>query len=176
MTTRTDSDERVWANPYVAGVLLGIVLFLAYFITGNGLGASGGIQRFVAWIADAVSPEHVDQNAYLARYAGGDTNPFSSYIIPMLIGVPIGAFVSAWRSKRLSATTGKGPNISVRGRWLLALVGGLLMGFGARLARGCTSGIALSGGAVLSVGAWAFMIAFFAGGYAFAYFVRREWN
>jgi hypothetical protein len=176
MATSTDRTERVWSNPYVAGVLLGVVLFLAYFVTGRGLGASGGIQRVVAWLTDTVAPEHVDQNAYLASYAGGDTNPFRSYIIPMLIGVPIGAFFSAWRAKRLLVTTGKGPNISVRSRWLLAIGGGVLMGFGARLARGCTSGIALSGGAVLSVGAWAFMVAFFVGGYALAHFVRRAWN
>ncbi len=50
------------------------------------------------------------------------------------------------------------------------------MGYGARLARGCTSGQALSGGAVLSVGSWAFMFAVFAGGYALAYFVRKAWT
>ena len=50
------------------------------------------------------------------------------------------------------------------------------MGYGARMARGCTSGQALSGGAVLSVGSWAFMFAVFGGGYALAYFVRRLWN
>jgi hypothetical protein len=50
------------------------------------------------------------------------------------------------------------------------------MGYGARLARGCTSGQALSGGAVLSAGSWAFMLAVFAGAYALAYFVRKLWN
>jgi hypothetical protein len=94
----------------------------------------------------------------------------------MIVGVPLGAFVSAWRSKRLAAVTGRGPNISTRRRWMFALAGGVFMGFGARLARGCTSGLALSGGAVLSVGAWAFMLAFFAGGYALAYIVRKTWN
>jgi hypothetical protein len=49
------------------------------------------------------------------------------------------------------------------------------MGVAARFARGCTSGQALSGGALLSVGSWAFMMMVFAGGYAMAYFVRKEW-
>ncbi|MGM0669948.1 MAG: YeeE/YedE thiosulfate transporter family protein, partial [Gemmatimonadota bacterium] len=70
----------------------------------------------------------------------------------------------------------KGPRISVRTRWIMALLGGIFMGYGARLARGCTSGQALSGGAVLSVGSWAFMLAVFAGAYALAYFVRRLWT
>ena len=49
-------------------------------------------------------------------------------------------------------------------------------GFGARLARGCTSGQALSGGALLSVGAFVFMFAVFGGAYGLAYFLRKEWN
>jgi uncharacterized membrane protein YedE/YeeE len=50
------------------------------------------------------------------------------------------------------------------------------MGIGAKLARGCTSGQALTGGALLSVGSWAFMLSVFAGGYAVAYFFRRQWT
>ena len=59
---------------------------------------------------------------------------------------------------------------------VFAFIGGSLMGFGAKLARGCTSGQGLTGGALLSVGGWAFMMAVFAGAYAFAYFVRRQWT
>ena len=61
-------------------------------------------------------------------------------------------------------------------RLAFAFAGGALMGMAARAARGCTSGQALSGGAVLSVGAWVFMMAVFAGGYAFAWFMRRQWR
>ncbi len=50
------------------------------------------------------------------------------------------------------------------------------MGVGAKLARGCTSGQALSGGALLNVGSWAFMMMVFAGAYAIAWFVRRQWT
>jgi uncharacterized membrane protein YedE/YeeE len=50
------------------------------------------------------------------------------------------------------------------------------MGLGAVLARGCTSGQALTGGALLSVGSWVFMIAAFAGGYFGAPLLRRVWR
>ena len=70
----------------------------------------------------------------------------------------------------------KGPRVSNKKRLILAFVGGSLMGYGAKLARGCTSGQGLTGGALLSVGGWAFMLAVFAGAYAFAYFVRRQWT
>ena len=55
------------------------------------------------------------------------------------------------------------------------IIGGILIGFAARLARGCTSGLALVGGAELAVGSWTFMLCVFAGGYAAAYFVRKQW-
>jgi hypothetical protein len=76
---------------------------------------------------------------------------------------------------RFKVTVEKGPRISTRGRLLYALAGGTLMGWAASLARGCTSGQALSGGATLAVGSWVFMMMLFAGGYAFAYVVRRQW-
>ncbi|MBF8296300.1 MAG: putative transporter component, partial [Bacteroidetes bacterium] len=55
-------------------------------------------------------------------------------------------------------------------------IGGGLMGIGAKLARGCTSGQALTGGALFNVGSWAFMMMVFGGAYAAAYFVRRQWQ
>jgi uncharacterized membrane protein YedE/YeeE len=88
----------------------------------------------------------------------------------------IGGFVSGWRNGRVKWETNKGPQVTNKQRWLFAFLGGAFMGFGARLARGCTSGQALSGGAVLSVGSWAFMFAVFGGAYALAYFVKKLWN
>jgi hypothetical protein len=79
-------------------------------------------------------------------------------------------------NRRLKVEIRKGPRVSVRARLGLAFLGGAIMGYGALLARGCTSGQALSGGAVLSVGSWAFAMAVFAGGYAVAWFVRKLWN
>jgi uncharacterized protein len=168
-------ETKPYVNPYTGGILLGFVLFLAFFLTGNGLGASGGLNRFVVFFQDLIAPEHVDRVSYLLSMAGGDTNPLDNWIVPMIFGVLLGGFVSGWRNGRLKAETGKGPHITVRTRWLMAFVGGSFMGFGARFARGCTSGQALSGGAVLSVGSWAFMFAVFAGAYALAYFVRKLW-
>ena len=77
---------------------------------------------------------------------------------------------------RLKKSVEKGPAISTRNRLLLAFAGGTAMGFAARIARGCTSGQALSGGSLLSRGSWAFMLSVFAGGYLMAWFVRRQWQ
>ncbi|MDX1436872.1 MAG: YeeE/YedE thiosulfate transporter family protein [Anaerolineales bacterium] len=171
-----DRPEKPYINPYLAGALLGLVLFSAFFLTGNGLGASGGLNRILVYFQDLIAPEHVDRTGYLLNMAGGDMNPLDSWVVFVTIGVVIGGFVSGWYHGRLKVETQRGPRITPRTRWLFAFAGGSLMGFGARFARGCTSGQALSGGAVLSVGSWAFMLAVFAGGYALAYFVRRLWT
>ena len=105
----------------------------------------------------------------------GTTNPFKSWLVFEVLGLVIGGFISGAIAGRNKIMVEKGPRISNKGRFLFAFIGGALMGYGAKLARGCTSGQALSGGAVLSVGGWAFMAAVFAGAYAFAYFLRRQW-
>jgi hypothetical protein len=173
---RVSPAAKPYANPYAAGILLGVVLFLAFLLTGNGLGASGGLNRLVVYVEDKIAPDHVDQTVYLLDMAGGASNPLDNWVVFMVAGTIVGGLTSGWWHNRLKLETNKGPRITVQQRWMLAFIGGAIMGYGARLARGCTSGQALSGGAVLSVGSWAFMFAVFAGGYALAYFVRRAWN
>jgi len=174
--TKTKRAARAYINPYLAGILLGVVLFLAFFLTGNGLGASGGLNRLLVFVENFIAPEHIDRVPYLIDMAGGDRNPLDSWIVVLTIGTILGGFISGMFNHRVKWETVKGPHITSRTRWLMAFIGGGFMGYGARFARGCTSGQALSGGAVLSVGSWAFMLAVFAGAYALAYFVRRLWN
>jgi uncharacterized membrane protein YedE/YeeE len=144
-------------------------------VTSHGLGASGGVNRIAVAVEDLVIPEHVDRTPYIARYAGGDRDPLQHWIVLEVIGVMLGGFASGMLRGRVKLQTFRGPQISNRTRWVFAFAGGVLMGYGARLARGCTSGQALSGGAVMSVGSWTFMFALFAGGYAVAWFARRLW-
>lgn len=181
MTTLTKKTifkrpEKPYVHPYFGGVVLGVVLFLAFFLTGNGLGSSGATARIDAAIVDAISPYHVDNNSYLLKMAGGDKNPFDDWIVPVFVGALLGGFSSGFFNGRLKLTTTRGPQISDRTRWLMAFLGGVLFLYGARLARGCTSGQALSGGATLSAGSWAVMFAIFGGAYGLAYFVRKLWN
>ena len=67
--------EKPYVHPYFGGVMLGIVLFLAFLLTGNGLGSSGGTSRIVTFVEDQIAPAHVDQTPYLLKMAGGDKNP-----------------------------------------------------------------------------------------------------
>lgn len=169
-------EARSYFNPYIGGVFLGLVLFLSYMLTGSGLGASGGVARYVAFLEDLVAPEHTDQVPSHIAMAGGDRNPLDNWIIFVTVGALVGGFVSGTINGRTKWETNKGPNISNRTRWAFAFLGGMFFVYGARLARGCTSGQALSGGATLATGSWLVMFAIFGGAYALAYFVRRLWN
>jgi uncharacterized membrane protein YedE/YeeE len=161
-------------NPYLAGVGLGLTLLLAFATLGAGLGASGAIARAAASGAHVVAPEAVEQNGYLGGWFSG-TAPLSHYLVYMAVGVLIGGFLSARLARRTRFDVERGPRASVRLRLVLALAGGLLVGFASRLAGGCTSGQALTGGALLLDGSWAFMFSIFAGAFGAAWFVRKEW-
>ena len=171
-----DRTPKPFVHPYFGGMVLGIVLFLALFLTGNGLGSSGATSRFVTAVQDTISPEHVDRTPYLLKMAGGDKNPLDDWIVPVYIGALLGGLVSGMFGRRVKLGTTKGPNMSDRTRWLMSFAGGILFLYGARLARGCTSGQALTGGTTLSAGSWVVMFAIFGGAYGLAYFVRKLWN
>ena len=161
--------------PYVAGTGLGLTLLAAFIVMGQGLGASGGFTRYLVSLIAAVAPGYAVGNPYWSNYYQPGESPLMDFLVFELIGAAFGGFVSGWLSGRLRLDVDKGPRISRRTRYALALGGGILTGLGARLARGCTSGLALSGGAVLSAGAFVFMMAVFAAGFAGAYFMRRYW-
>lgn len=166
--------QKYWP-PYLAGLGLGIVLLLSYLIAGQGLGSSGAFARLEYFIFHLFAPETVEANPVMGRYFSGGANPLNNYLVFLVLGVFTGGFISGILAKRLRKAVDKGPRISVKSRFMFAFIGGTMMGFAARMARGCTSGQALSGGATLALGSWAFMMCVFAGGFGAAYFIRRQW-
>jgi uncharacterized membrane protein YedE/YeeE len=175
--TVVEHQPQPFWNPYVSGIGLGLVLLAAFVIMGRGLGASGAFSSLVSVGMHAIAPEHTTANGFFAEYLGdGTRHPLKEWLVFEVVGVIVGGFFSGLLAHRVKGTVEKGPRISTGKRLLLAFLGGGIMGFGAKLARGCTSGQALTGGAVLGVGSWAFMLAVFGGGYAVAYFFRRQWK
>ena len=171
-----DYAEGFW-NPYVAGVALGLVLLLTFYLMGTGLGASGAVDRTAAVVAHAVAPESVEQNAYFSQYfKPGGKNPLYSWMVFEVLGVFLGGAIGVLTAGRFRPGVGRGPTASIGLRLSLALGGGVLAGIGTRFAMGCTSGQALSGGATMAAGSWAFMMVVFATAFSAAYFVRREWS
>lgn len=165
---------RPYVDPHLAGVALGCVLLACFAATGQGLGASGAFASVASGVAAAAGPAHATQNAWFAGYLQ-DGSPWTAWTVVEICGVLIGAAASAAWAGRLRWRAGGGERVS-RGKLATALAGGLLMGIGSALARGCTSGLALSGGAMLSVGAWIFMVTLFAAGFLVAPLLRRSWS
>ena len=171
-----NQTPRPVVNPYLAGTLLGVVLFSSFALTHSGLGASGAISRLQVAVLGWFSQSHVDRVGYFAAMGGGDRQALDHSSLYLLLGTFLGGMISAKLNHRLKLEVFKGPRITNGQRLAFALIGGAIMGYGARFARGCTSGQALTGGAVLSLGSWAFMFSVFLGGYLLAYFVRRLWT
>jgi uncharacterized membrane protein YedE/YeeE len=164
-------------NPYVAGVALGLVLLLTFYLMGTGLGASGAVARTSAVIAHAAAPTAVEQNSYYKEfYKTCGKHPLNNWMVVEVLGVFLGGLVAVLTARRFNPGVGRGPTVGVGLRLTLAFVGGAIGGIGTRFAMGCTSGQALSGGATMVAGSWAFMMTVFAAAFVAAYFVRREWS
>lgn len=162
-------------NPYIAGTLLGLVLLLAMALSGRGLGASGGLKYCVVSLVGAVDMQHVQQSEYYGSYFEDGNKPMQNWLTIEILGVLIGGFISGAVSGRLKFRIEKSPAITNTRRLIFAFAGGLLFVYGAQLARGCTSGAALSGMAVLSVAGFVTMAAIFGSAFIFAFIFKKIW-
>ena len=149
---------KPYSDPYLAGVGLGLVLLSSYVVVGRGLGASGAFSSVVA-----AASTH-------------SASPLRDWLVLELLGVAVGGYLSARLAGRVRVAIERGPGVTGRQRLIAAVSGGVLMGLGAKFARGCTSGQALTGGALLSAGSWIFIAVCFATGYALAPIARRLWR
>jgi len=162
-------------NPYLAGVLLGLVLLAAFYFTGRGLGASGAVKSTLVTVVDAVAPEHAAESKFYGKYAGQEESPIKAWLVFEILGVLFGAIISGTIAGRMNFKIEHSPKISSNTRLAAAAIGGLLFGLGSQLGRGCTSGAALSGMAVLATSGFISMLAIFGTAYIFAYFFRKLW-
>lgn len=168
-------DDKPYWNPYLAGAGLGLTLVLSYVVLGTGLGASGAIARIAAAGAHALVPAAVEGNASTGPWFA-DGSPLRHYLVWMFVGTLLGGMLSAIAAGRAALQVERGPRASAGLRLVTALFGGACAGFAARLSLGCTSGLALSGGALLQLGSFVFVGATFAVGFGAAPMVRRLWR
>ena len=162
-------------SPYVAGALLGVVGILAVAVSDNLLGASGGFQNVVGLIGQRLAPALFDN-----MYFDFIMPPGITWQVILLVGVFFGGMIGALSSRtfKLSAN----PDSQWKHifgnqtwkRWLLAFVGAIILQYGAGIAGGCTSGLAIAGGMLLAPAAFLFIGGMFASGIVTALIVYRK--
>jgi uncharacterized membrane protein YedE/YeeE len=175
MNTNFEDKSKIYYNPYFGGVVLGLILLATFYFTGRGLGASGAAKSTVVAAVDKLAPDHAQKSQYYSKFLSDDEHPLNNWLVFEVLGMLAGALLSGALAGRLKFKTEHSPKITVRRRLVFAGIGGFLFGFGSQVARGCTSGAALSGAAVLSLGGFITMMAIFGSAYGFAYFFRKLW-
>jgi uncharacterized membrane protein YedE/YeeE len=159
------------------GGVIGLVQIFAIATVGP-LGVSTAYPQFLGWILDQLMPGSAANQPYLVTI-----KTVIGWEVMLVLGLLLGALAShlltRWwpRAPEVEAV----PPVEIKGtarrpwlRGLLAVLGGFLLIFGARLAGGCTSGHMLSGMTQLAVSGLVFAIAAFGTGALLARFLYRE--
>jgi hypothetical protein len=167
--------SKKYMNPYLAGILIGVFMIAAYYFSGEGLGASGALKTVVIASTNTVAPDYAENNSFFASRLIGENSPLKTWLFFEVLGVIVGAIISAAFANRLTFKIGKAPHVTNKKRLITALIGGAFFGIGSQLGRGCTSGMVMSGMGVLSLSGFIGLIGIFGGGYVLAYFFRKLW-
>jgi uncharacterized membrane protein YedE/YeeE len=139
---------------FVAGAFIGILNILSYVVK-KPLGVSTSYLTAGAVGVKAAGFPVLCESEYLEKHSKVD------YQLIMVIFMAIGGLVSALLFGR-----SRGKPVLTMSDMITQLVGGFLMLFGARIAKGCTSGNILSGVAQMSLGSMLFSAATFLAGAA----------
>ena len=151
--------KNAWT--YVVGaVLLSVFQIVTLATTGNPWGVSGPFANWGAWIYRAIGG-NVDKWYYFSSEGAQATLNAGFLNDPgsiRNIGIIFGALMAT-----LLASQFKIKKIKSKKQVVAAVLGGLLMGYGARLGFGCNIGALYSGIASLSLSGWVFGVFLFLG-------------
>ncbi len=172
-TSALEYSGPAW-SPYLVGALIGVLSMFTFYFSDKPLGASTGYARVAGMIGKLIAPKHTESLKYYK-----DNKPAVDWEVMLVIGAIVGAFLAAWQGGELTGEwvpamwAARFGQDSLALRLGAALLGGMLMAFGSRMAGGCTSGHGISGTLQLSVGSWIAVVCFFVGGIATALLMYR---
>jgi uncharacterized protein len=163
--------DTYW-SPIAVGTGIGILSWLSFLISGKPIATSTSFAQTGGMIENLITGGKAEQRPYYKKI-----NPSINGQWMLVLGVVIGSFLSALISGDLQANAWVPPlwasafGDSAVLRVLVALAGGIILGFGARFAGGCTSGHGISGTLQLAVSSWISAIFFFIGGIITAHII-----
>jgi uncharacterized membrane protein YedE/YeeE len=155
--------EVQW-SPYAVGIGIGILSWLTWLISKKPIGCSTSFARSAGMIEKLIRGKQVEDKPYYQ-----EVKPTVDWQWMLVAGMVVGALVSSllsgdfgwqWIPTQWAAAFGTNALLRV----VVALLGGVLLGFGARWAGGCTSGHGISGTMQLAISSWISAICFFVGG------------
>jgi uncharacterized membrane protein YedE/YeeE len=151
-------------SPYLIGGALGLLDTFAFATANRGLGVTTPFESTAALAGRRVAPDAMSVNAYIAKR---EETPKIDWESMLVVGVLAGSYLAARATSE--RTTSAVPIAWARrfgpSRWkryAAAFAGGAVMMFGARMAKGCTSGHAITGTAQLALSSWLFSPLMFA--------------
>lgn len=150
--------------PYAVGFGIGILSWFAFLLSDKHVSCSTALTRTSGMLEKLFRGKKVEEKDYYKEFP-----PKVEWDWMLLVGVLIGGFLSAWASGTLEtswvpALWSAAFGADLWPRLIVAVVGGVMMGFGARWADGCTSGHGISGTLQLAVSGWMSVVFFFIGG------------
>jgi len=155
-------------SPYAVGIGIGLLSCLTFLLSNKPIGCSTALSRTSGMLESLIRGGKVAEKDYYKQFA-----PSIDWEWMLVLGIFIGGFISAKLSGQFQVawvpmkwTEAFGNTVFLR--WFIALMGGTIMGFGARWAGGCTSGHGISGTLQLAVSSWIAAICFFISGIATA--------
>ncbi len=168
-----EAFSQVRWSPYVVGVGIGVLSWLSFLILKKQLGCSTSFAKTSGMIEKLLRGPDVALKPYYQKIKLD-----IDWQWMLVLGIVFGSLASALLSGDFRFQWVPGIWLSAFGhtpvwRVLVALVGGIIIGFGARWADGCTSGHGISGALQLAVSSWISAIAFFVGGILMAHIIFR---
>lgn len=174
-------SQKTW-SPYIAGILLGIVGLMTVLLANSLLGASGAFESLAGLIGKKIAPS-VFSNVYWGVDGGRAMpviRPEITWGVILLVGIFFGGTLGALSSRTFKFRFNDdaqwkriiGPQPWKR--WVIGFVGAIIVEYGAGIAGGCTSGLAISGGMLFVPAAFLFMAGFMITGIITAIIVYRK--
>jgi len=160
-------------SPYAVGIAIGVLSWLSFLILKKPLSCSTSFASTAGMIERLFRGKKVEQKPYYQKI-GLKIDWQWMLVLGMVIGSLISALLSGdfgfkWVPALWQSAFGDTPLL----RLIVALIGGIFMGFGSRWADGCTSGHGISGTLQLAVSSWISAVCFFIGGILVALLIFR---
>ncbi|MBF0402640.1 YeeE/YedE thiosulfate transporter family protein [Candidatus Magnetominusculus xianensis] len=168
----TCKPKRWWPIP--AGIAFGLVEVLSFYLSDRPVGITRGYTALGSMAEALIYPDHANKVSYWGIY-----EPVIDWTMALILGTTIGSFLSARYSGDFKLNTvpylwsfSKGS--STARRWIWAFTAGVMMGFAARIAGGCVSGLLISGVIQLAPAGFIFMMSLWVGGVATTFLFYRS--